>query len=85
MKIAQDTNHYNIGRNIRKYRVLKHMTQEQTVIRLQLLGINTSRGSYSHIECGIGNVKVEELIGLAQIFQVQITDFFEGIVLKQNA
>ena len=81
MKIRQDTDKYNIGRNIRKFRQRKHLTQEQTVARLQLMGIDMSRGTYSHIECGIDNIRVEELLALAEIFHVSVADFFEGIHL----
>lgn len=81
MKIRQDTDKYNIGRNIRKFRQRKHLTQEQTVARLQLMGIDMSRGTYSHIECGIDNIRVEELLALAEIFHVSVADFFEGIQL----
>jgi len=81
MKIRQDSNKYNIGHNIRKYRLMNKLTQEQTVARLQLLGIEISRGTYSHIECGIDNIKVEELLGLAEVFHVTIADFFDGIKL----
>lgn len=82
MKIRQNTSQYNIGHNIRKYRLQSHLTQEQTVAKLQLLGIEISRGSYSHIECGIDNIKVEELLGLAEIFHVTIADFFDGMTLS---
>ena len=82
MKIRQDNTKYNIGRNIRKYRLINKLTQEQTVARLQLLGIEISRGTYSHIECGIDNIKVEELLGLAEVFHVTIGDFFEGMNLQ---
>lgn len=81
MKIRQNTGKYNIGCNIRKYRIKNHLTQEQTVVKLQLMGIDMSRGTYSHIECGIDNIRVEELLALADIFHVGIADFFEGISL----
>ena len=81
MKIRQNQDKYNIGRNIRKYRLINKLTQEQTVARLQLLGIEISRGTYSHIECGIDNIKVEELLALAQIFHVSVGDFFDDITL----
>ncbi len=81
MKIRQNTGKYNIGSNIRKYRIENHLTQEQTVVKLQLMGIDMSRGTYSHIECGIDNIRVEELLALAEIFHVNIADFFEGISL----
>ncbi len=81
MKIRQDTGKFNIGRNIRKYRMKNRLTQEQTVAKLQVMGIDMSRGTYSHIECGIDNIKVEELLALAEIFHVTVADFFEGISL----
>lgn len=81
MKIRQDTGKYNIGSNIRKCRIANRLTQEQTVVKLQLMGIDMSRGTYSHIECGIDNIRVEELLALADIFHVGIADFFEGISL----
>lgn len=81
MKLRQDREKYNIGTNIRKFRIKNHLTQEQVVARLQLLGIEISRGSYSHIECGLDNIRVEELLALAEIFHVGIADFFEGMSL----
>lgn len=81
MKLRQDREKYNIGTNIRKFRMENHLTQEQVVARLQLLGIEISRGSYSHIECGLDNIRVEELLALAEIFHVGIADFFEGMSL----
>lgn len=79
MKIKQDKDKYNIGRNIRKYRMENNLTQEQTVAKMQLRGIKMSRGSYSHIECGLDNIRVEELLCLAEIFEVEIADFFKGM------
>lgn len=76
MKIRQD---YNIGSNIRKYRMENKLTQEQTVAKLQLLGIEISRGSYAQLECGLYNIKVSELLALAEIFNVSIAQFFEGL------
>lgn len=81
MKIRQDRNKYNIGGNIRKFRMENDLTQEQTVTKLQLLGIEMSRGTYSHIECGLDNIRVQELLALAKIFDVGIADFFKGIRL----
>ena len=81
MKIRQDKDKYNIGTNIRKFRIENNLTQEQTVAKLQLLGIEISRGSYSHLECGLYNVKVSELLALCKIFNVNIEDFFDGMSL----
>lgn len=83
MKIRQDNGEYNIGVNIRKFRVENKLTQEQTIAKMQLLGIEISRGTYSQIECGISNIKVQELLALAEIFHVSIADFFEGMSLHK--
>ena len=65
MKIRQDRDSYNIGINIRKFRMENKLTQEQTIAKMQVLGIEISRGTYSQIECGISNIKVQELLALA--------------------
>lgn len=81
MKIRQDKNKYNIGANIRKFRMQNKLTQEQTVAKMQLLGIEISRSSYSQLECGLYNIKVSELLALCEIFHVNIEDFFHGMSL----
>lgn len=58
MKITQNKDKYNIDTNIRKFRMKNNLTQEQTVVKMQLLGIKTSRISYSQSECGLYNIKV---------------------------
>lgn len=83
MKIRQNNAPYNIGNNIRKYRIKNQLTQEQTVIKMQLLGIEISRSIYSQIECGRYNVRVQELLALSEIFQVNVGDFFDGMTLQQ--
>lgn len=72
-KIKQDI---SIGSNIRSLRKQSHLTQEQVVARLQLQGIEISRSSYSQIECGTYNIRVSELIALADLFQVDFNAFF---------
>jgi len=82
VKIRQNKNSkYNIGKNIRTYRMDAGLTQEATVAKMQLLGIEISRGTYSQIECGLSNIRVEELLALCQIFHVEIGDFFQGLSL----
>ena len=64
------------GARIRELRKAAHMTQEQVAARLQLRGLDVSRSIYSQIECGIHNIRVDELIALKQIFGVSYDDFF---------
>ena len=79
--ITPDKEKYNLGKNIRKFRMENNLTQEETVAALQARGIDMSRGTYSHIECGLDNIRVEELLTLAGIFHVEIADFFKGLSL----
>ena len=67
------------GKNIQRIRLSRGMSQEETVARLQVLGSPLSRGTYSQIEMGIGNVFVSDLVGLQQVFNVDYTEFFAGI------
>lgn len=82
MKIRQDKDRFNIGANIRRFRKANHLTQAQTVAKMQLMEIEISRGSYSQIECGLYNIKVSELLALSEIFHVGIAEFFDGMSLK---
>ena len=81
MRIRQDNKKYNLGANIRRFRKERHLTQEQTVAKMQLLGVDISRGTYSQIECGIVNIRVEDLLALREIFDVEIGQFFDGLTL----
>ena len=81
MRIRQDDKKYNLGTNIRRFRKERHLTQEQTVAKMQLLGLDISRGTYSQIECGIVNIRVEDLLALRKIFGIDIGQFFDGMDL----
>ena len=82
MKERLEEDKFNIGRNIRQYRMESNLTQEETIEKLKFWGIQMSRGTYSHIECGLDNIRVEELLALAEIFKVKVGDFFKGISLR---
>lgn len=75
-KLKQDI---HIGNNIRKLRRQAHLTQEQVTAYLQLQGLEISRSSYSQIECGTYNIRISELIALANLFQVDYNAFFENL------
>lgn len=82
MEKRSDEDKFNIGRNIRRYRLESRLTQEETIAKLSSWGLQMSRGTYSHIECGLDNIRVEELLALAKIFGVEVSDFFKGISLR---
>ena len=52
--------------NIKRIRLARGLTQEQTIARLQVLGSPLSRSTYSLIEMGRGNIFVNDLVGLQQ-------------------
>jgi len=68
------------GQNLQKIRLAKGLTQEQTVAKLQLLGSPLTRGTYSLIEMGRGNIYISDLVGLKQIFNIEYAEFFDGVL-----
>ena len=60
-KVRQDQ---NIGQNIRNIRLDRHMTQDQVVTQMQLVGCDISRSIYSQIETGTYNIRISELVAL---------------------
>ena len=75
-KIITDS---TFGNNLQKIRLARGFTQEQTVAKLQVLGSPLTRGTYSLIELGRGNIFISDLVGLKQIFNADYSEFFEGI------
>ena len=69
----------SIAKNIVKLRKGMKLTQEQTVAKLQLMGLNYTRSRYSLIELERLNVPVSMLVALKIIFQCEYAAFFEGL------
>lgn len=67
------------GHNLQQIRLSCDFSQEQTVAKLQLLGSPLSRSTYSLIELGRGNIYVNDLVGLKQIFKTDYSEFFKDI------
>lgn len=70
----------DIGRNIQRLRRETKMTQDQVVARLQLMGIEISKSTYAKLETNRMNIKVSELVALCQIFNADISEFFNGLL-----
>lgn len=70
----------DIGHKISTLRRSAELTQDQTVAKMQLMGIKISKSSYAKIETNRMNIKVSELASLKQIFNVSFDAFFEGLV-----
>ena len=75
-KIRQDR---DIGSNIQKARKNKGFTQDETIAKLQLMGIDMSRSTYAKIETNRLNIRVSALIALSSIFGVDFNFFFDGL------
>lgn len=74
-KIRKDV---TLGKNLRALRKAAGLTQEQTAARLQVRGCDVSRAAYAQMECGLYNIRVEELVALREIFKASYDDFFAG-------
>ena len=72
-------NDISIGDNLRKLRNAANLTQEQVVAQLQLRNLPTSRSVYSQIEAGTYNIRISELIALAEIFDTDFNTIFNGL------
>lgn len=75
-KIRKDM---SISSNIQKMRYRCNLTQEQVIAKLNLMGIPISKSSYAKIETGRMNIKVCELVALAEILNCEVGDFFKDL------
>lgn len=65
-----------IGRNIQNIRINQNMTQQEVVVKLQLMGSIMSRSTLANIETGRRNIKASDLKALQRIFDVDYEEFF---------
>lgn len=72
-------NDISLGNNLRNLRNAANLTQEQVVAQLQLRNLPTTRSIYSQIEAGTYNIKISELIALAEIFHTDFNTIFNGL------
>lgn len=72
-------NDISIGNNLRNLRNAANLTQEQVVAQLQLRNLPTSRSAYSQMEAGTYNIRISELIALAEIFHTDFNTLFNGL------
>lgn len=79
-KIKQDL---SIGKNLRKLRLRRDLTQEQVAAQLQVRGCNITREMYSKMECEKYSIRVSEMIALSQIFHADFNAFFEEIAAEE--
>ncbi len=63
-----------VGNNIRKYRELKNLTQEQLSARLQTLGCDITRSALAKIEVGQRHIYIDEIKIIKEILDVSFDD-----------
>ena len=66
-----------VGRNIKKYRLAKKMSQQQLSDKLETMAIYICRGSISRIEDMSRTVTDIELFGLSKVLDVSILELFD--------
>lgn len=73
-----DGEHMNmVGNNIKKFRKLKKMSQQELANKLELMAIYVCRGSISRIEDKSRTVTDIELYGIAKVLDVEINELYE--------
>ena len=70
----------DIGHNIQRLRKAATLTQEQTVAKLQLMGLPISKSTYAKLETNRMNIRVRELAALTIIFGAEYNDFFQDLI-----
>lgn len=74
----------SLGNNLRELRNSVNLTQEQVVAQLQVRNLSTTRSIYSQMEAGTYNIRISELIALAEIFRTDYNTIFKGLSYKQS-
>lgn len=75
--ISENQNLFNItGKNIKKIRKDKKITQEDLCARMQIMGYQISRSDISKLENGKRFISDFEIVGFAEALKVNILDLF---------
>lgn len=77
-RIIDGTKMNLIGDQVRKYRKLRHMSQQELSNKMELLGVYVCRGSVSRIEDRSRTVTDIELYALASVLEVSVNELLNG-------
>ena len=66
-----------IGKNIRRVRKSRKLTQDVLAAKLQVKGLDISRGTLAKIESGIRHITLEELKTIKEVLKMEYSDFFD--------
>lgn len=64
------------GKNLRKIRESKNMTQEVVAAKMQLMGCDITRSAVAKIEVGQRHIYVDEILILKEIFDIKFDEMF---------
>jgi len=81
-KVRQDR---NMGRNLRRLRLQRGLSQEKICAELQRRGCDIGRTTYEKYEFGQLNIRVSVLIELRKIYGCSFDDFFVGLDLEEQS
>ena len=77
-KINENISSFNItGKNIKKIRKDKKITQEDLCARMQVMGYQISRSDISKLENGKRFISDFEVVGFAQALKIDILELFK--------
>lgn len=66
-----------LGKNIRRVRMLRKLTQAETVLKLQEYGVHMTRETLANIESGRRNIKARDLKALKKVLDTEYEEFFK--------
>ena len=67
-----------IGKNVKKFRKMKKMSQQELSNKLELLGVYVCRGSISRVEDYSRTVTDIELYAISKVLDIEVTALFES-------
>ncbi len=79
MKVKTLNGNMNIiGKNLRKYRNLKHLSQPEICRKLDLIGVTMYICDIYEIEYGKKTVKDFEALAFCKVLDISLEDLYEG-------
>ena len=65
------------GRNLRRIRISRRMTQDQLAAQLQVHGIDITRSALAKIEVGQRHIYLDELLALQKILEIPFSELLD--------
>jgi len=72
-----------VGVRVRKFRMDAGLSQEALSAKCQTAGWDVSRGTFSKIEAGLRRVNDAEVVILAKVMKLTVSDLLDGFPAKE--